>query len=87
MHYVAYHMHVGVSSFDWTWVPSANVSSQADYFQTQQVALLIMCAQYLHPRTGEKCHVTYGFLSDDASHSSVSLCEFPFFPTRHICQI
>ena len=73
--------------FDWTWVPSAYVSSQADYFQTQQVALLIMCAQYLHPRTGEKCHVTYGFLSDDASHSSVSLCEFPFFPTRHICQI
>jgi hypothetical protein len=37
------------------------------------VALLILCAQYIHPQTGERCHVTYGFLSDDASHSSVTM--------------
>jgi len=46
--------------------------SQIDYFQTQQVALLVMCATYLHPQTRERINATFAFLSDDCSHSSVS---------------
>jgi len=47
--------------------------SQEAYFNTQQIALLVMFASFVHPGTQQKVNWTFSFLSDDASHSSVSI--------------
>lgn len=63
-------------------------SSQLDYFQTQQVSLLVMCASFVHPATMERTNWTFAFLSDDGSHSSVSfpngLQDFFFSPNTFL---
>jgi len=47
--------------------------SQKDYFQTVQIALLIICATFVDPITLEVVNISFSFLSDDASHSSVNI--------------
>ena len=45
--------------------------SQADYFSTQQLALLLIFATFIHPGTLEIVNISFAFLTDEESHSSV----------------
>ena len=46
--------------------------SQADFFNTTQLALLMVIASFLHPITCKKLNWSFAFISDDPKHSSVS---------------
>ena len=53
------------------------VRSQADYFNTTQLALLMVIVSFLHPLTYKKMNWTFAFISDDPKHSNVSFIICP----------